>query len=149
MLVKVLSLGMLACLAVVGFALANSALAGVVPPGTEAEIRERTQPVGQVCRAGASCGGSESAATETAVAAAMSGEQVYSTFCFACHTTGVSGAPLLGDAAAWEPRLAKGMDVLMANTVNGINVMPAKGTCMACSDAELQAAVDYMLDASR
>ena len=79
----------------------------------------------------------------------MSGEQVYSTFCFACHTTGVSGAPLLGDAAAWEPRLAKGMDVLMANTVNGINVMPAKGTCMACSDAELQAAVDYMLDASR
>ena len=54
---------------------------------------------------------------------------------------------MLGDAAAWEPRVAQGMDVLMANTINGINVMPPKGTCMACSDDELRAAVEYMIGA--
>ena len=131
---------------------AGLAFADLVPPGTEAEIRARTAPVGEVCRAGEICGGVEVAAADTAAdttaGAGMSGEQVYNTFCFACHATGVSGSPLLGDAAAWEPRLAKGMDVLMANTLNGINVMPPKGTCMACSEAELQAAVDYMVAAS-
>ena len=59
---------------------------------------------------------------------------------------GVGGAPLLGDIAQWEPRIAKGMDVLMASTVNGINAMPAKGTCMNCSDDELNDAVAYMLE---
>ena len=120
------------------------AIAEYVPPGTVDEIRERTLPLGEVCRAGESCGGAEVAQAE-AGSAGMSGEQVYKTFCFACHATGVSGSPLLGDTAAWEPRIAKGIDELMANTINGINVMPPKGTCMACSDEELRAAVDYML----
>ena len=53
---------------------------------------------------------------------------------------------MFGDAAAWEPRVAKGLDELMASTVNGINAMPAKGTCMNCSDDELSAAVDYMIE---
>ena len=122
------------------------AAAEFVPPGTVDEIRERTLPLGQVCRTGESCGGAEvDVAQAEAGGAGMSGEQVYKTFCFACHATGVSGSPLLGDTAAWEPRIAKGMDVLMANTINGINVMPPKGTCIACSDEELRAAVDYML----
>ena len=116
-----------------------------VPPGTDEEIRERTQPIGSVCRAGGDCvGGAEVAAAQDG-SGGMTGEQVYNQFCFACHATGVANSPLLGDAAAWEPRIAKGMDTLMANTINGINAMPMKGTCMACSDAELQAAVDYML----
>ena len=147
MFVKNLVLGLLGSVA------AGLALADAVPPGTEAEIRERTAPIGAVCRAGEICGGAEVAATDAAASdgaagAGMSGEQVYNTFCFACHATGVSGSPLLGDAAAWEPRLAQGMDVLMANTINGINVMPPKGTCIACSEAELQAAVDYMVAGS-
>ena len=66
-------------------------------------------------------------------------------FCFACHATGVSDAPLLGDVAQWEPRIAKGMDVLMDSTLNGLNAMPARGTCVNCSDEELQAAVEHML----
>jgi cytochrome c5 len=120
------------------------AVADVVAPGTEAEIRERTQPVGQLCRAGESCDGLAGVA-DVAAAAGMSGEQVYNTFCFACHATGVSESPLLGDAEAWAPRIAKGLDMLMTNTLNGFNIMPPKGTCMACSDAELQAAIDYMI----
>lgn len=113
-----------------------------LPPGTTEEIAERIKPFGSVCRAGEDCG------TVAAVAASgpLSGQAVYDQFCFACHAAGVGGAPLQGDVAQWEPRIAKGMDVLMASTINGINAMPAKGTCMNCSDEELQAAVEYMLE---
>lgn len=113
-----------------------------VPPGTSDEIAERIKPFGSVCRAGEDCG----AAVAAVATGPLSGQQVYDQFCFACHTSGVGGAPLLGDTAQWQPRIDKGMDVLMASTINGINAMPAKGTCMNCSDDELNAAVVYMLD---
>ena len=113
-----------------------------LPPGTDDEIKARLEPFGSVCRAGEDCG--------TAVAAAasgpLSGQQVYDQFCFACHMSGVGGAPTFGDVEAWAERSTKGMDVLMASTINGIGTMPAKGTCMNCSDDELSAAVTYMLD---
>ena len=121
-------------------------LAGIgisaIPPGTDDEISARLEPFGNICRAGDDCG-------TVAVAAAsgpLSGQQVYDQFCFACHMSGVGGAPLFGDVAAWGERAEKGMDVLMASTINGINTMPAKGTCMNCSDDELAAAVTYILD---
>lgn len=112
-----------------------------VPSGTVDEIRERVAPVGRLCRAGEDCGST----TAVAGGGTLSGEQVYSKFCFACHATGVSDAPKLGDAVAWAPRLDKGMDELVKSTINGLNIMPAKGTCMSCSDEELQDAVDYMV----
>jgi len=118
-----------------------TAVAHAVPPGTADEIRARLQPSGTLCRAGQDCG----VVAAVASAEPLSGEQVYNQFCFACHTTGVAGAPVLGDAEAWAPRLAQGMDLLWEHTVNGINAMPAMGTCMACSDEELRASVDYML----
>ncbi len=115
-----------------------------VPPGTQDEIRARLQPDGSVCRKGDACG--------TAVAAVatgpMSGEQVYNQFCFACHATGVSGAPMYGNAEQWAPRAAKGMDELLKTSINGLNAMPAKGTCMNCSDDDIKGAVQYMLDGS-
>ena len=86
---------------------------------------------------------------EEVAAGPLSGEEVYDQYCSVCHTSGVGGAPLFADAAAWAPRIAKGMDVLMASTINGINAMPAKGTCMSCSDDELAATVTYMLDAAQ
>lgn len=72
-------------------------------------------------------------------------ESAYQMSCFACHGTGAAGAPALGDAEAWNERTAKGMDVVMANVMNGINAMPAKGLCMTCSDDDLRALVDYMV----
>ena len=92
------------------------------------------------------------ATTSSAAATAsgpLTGEQVYNQFCFACHAAGVAGAPLLGDAAAWAPRIAQGLDVLWEHTLNGINAMPAKGTCMSCSDEELRASMDYMVEAAQ
>lgn len=113
-----------------------------VPPGSSEEIAERIKPFGHVCRAGDDCG----SATASASSGPLSGQAVYDQFCFACHAAGVGGAPLLGDAGQWQSRIDKGMDELMASTLNGLNAMPPKGTCMNCSDDELQAAVTYMLD---
>ena len=75
----------------------------------------------------------------------ISGEEIYNMSCSACHTTGVAGAPKLGDVNAWAPRIAAGMDSLLNNTINGLNAMPPRGACLSCSDAELLAAIEYML----
>jgi cytochrome c5 len=123
------------------------ALADRVPPGTDAEIRERLEPVGEVCKAGQSCGQASAAAAGGGAGLGLSGEQVYNQFCFACHTAGVGGAPLLHDVAAWEPRLAKGAEALRATMKSGLNAMPPMGTCMACSEAELDAALEFMAKA--
>lgn len=118
------------------------AQAKVVPPGTDDEIRARLQPFGHLCRSGDNCSG---AGTEqTASSGTMSGEQVYNQFCFACHATGVSESPLLGDVEAWAPRIAKGLDALWENTVNGLGLMPVRGTCLNCSDDELRDAMNYV-----
>jgi len=90
----------------------------------------------------------EPAAPATEVAAAESdfdAAAAYQASCFACHGSDALGAPQPGDAAAWEERMAKGMDAVMANVINGFNAMPARGICMTCSDDDLRSIVDYML----
>lgn len=120
-----------------------SALAVAAPPGSDEEIRERIRSSAQVSM-------DESAIPVAAAPAGpRTGEAIYNQYCVACHATGVSGSPLFADQAAWAPRIAKGMDLLYANTLAGINVMPARGTCTDCSDEELNATVDYMVDAAR
>lgn len=76
--------------------------------------------------------------------AAFDVESTYQMSCFACHGTGAAGAPILGDADAWAPRMEKGMDAVMANVVNGVNAMPPKGLCFTCTDDDLAALVVYM-----
>ena len=68
----------------------------------------------------------------------------YDKSCKVCHATGAAVAPKTGDAAAWEPRMAKGMDVLVASVNNGLNAMPPKGMCFDCSDADYAALITYM-----
>ncbi|MBL4827841.1 MAG: cytochrome c5 family protein [Spongiibacteraceae bacterium] len=114
----------------------------------KAEIAERIKPIGSVCVEGDSdCG---SAVAATGASAAKSGDEIYNTSCIACHGTGAAGAPKLGSAADWGARLAnKGIDQLYANAIGGLNAMPPKGLCMACSDDELKATVDYILEKSQ
>ena len=78
-------------------------------------------------------------------------EQKYMASCFACHSTGAAGAPKVGDGMAveWGPRLEKGLDAMVANTVNGLNTMPAKGLCFDCTDDDLRAIVEYMIETSQ
>lgn len=114
-------------------------------------------PVGQVCLAGQNCDGAAPASAPAAPAAApvaattaaaptgFDAAAVYQQNCFACHGSGAAGAPKLGDRAAWEERMAKGMDQVVANAINGVNVMPPKGMCMTCSDDDIRALVEYMV----
>jgi cytochrome c5 len=91
-------------------------------------------------------------AAEPAVAAAEAGgkgKEIYDQVCFVCHTPGAAGAPKLGDKAAWEPRIAKGIDTLYANSLNGFmgngTMMPPKGGRPDIVDDDVKAAVDYMV----
>ncbi|EGU32328.1 cytochrome c5 family protein [Vibrio scophthalmi] len=102
-------------------------------------IAERIKPVGNVYLAG-----SEPVVAEPT--GPRDGASVYGTFCIACHATGVSGAPKIGDAADWAPRIAQGEAVLNDHAINGFNAMPAKGACMDCSDEEIIAAIKHMTD---
>ena len=135
-------------------------------------VGDNIRPVGSICLAGQACVGTvagamteasvadaaepaiEVAAEPAADAASMEVSAAVSEFdaagayqmsCNACHGTGAAGAPMLGDAGAWEARMEKGMDALMSNVINGVGAMPARGICMTCSDGDLQDIVNYML----
>lgn len=85
----------------------------------------------------------------TPVAAAANGEALYKQACMACHVAGVAGAPKFGDKAAWAPRIALGVDALTASVIKGKGAMPPKGGAGAASDAEIKAAVAYMVNAAK
>jgi cytochrome c5 len=89
------------------------------------------------------------AAAPAAAAAKPDGKKIYDTTCMACHGTGVAGAPKFGDKAAWAPRIKAGIDTLHASALKGKGAMPAKGGNTALSDADVNAAVDYMAAASK
>ena len=78
-----------------------------------------------------------------------SGEEIYRTFCFACHATAVAEAPLFGSLEQWQPRIDKGMDTLVATSFAGFDLMPPMGTCINCSDDEMRNAIQYMIDSAR
>ena len=107
-------------------------------------VKERIAPVGKTCKAGEACAGAPAAAATAAPA--RSGQEVYTASCAMCHTPGLLNAPKLSNAADWAPRIAKGIETLNTHAIAGFNAMPAKGTCAACSDAEIKAAVKYMVD---
>ena len=77
------------------------------------------------------------------------GAAVYKSLCFSCHDTGAAGAPKMGDKAAWAPRIATGMDAMYASSLNGKGAMPAKGGNPGLSDADVKAAVDYLIAGSK
>ena len=72
-------------------------------------------------------------------------QATYQTFCFACHSTGLQGAPRPGDAEAWAPRMEKGRDEIVDIMNRGLNAMPPKGLCMTCSDDQLWELSQYMV----
>ncbi|HEY0817744.1 MAG TPA: c-type cytochrome [Rhizobacter sp.] len=77
------------------------------------------------------------------LASLKSGEQVYTAQCSACHGTGAAGAPKLGDAAAWAPRLAQGYETLLNSALKGKGAMgPQSGGDF--SDFEIARAVVFL-----
>jgi c(7)-type cytochrome triheme protein len=81
-----------------------------------------------------------------ATAGAQTGKALYDKVCAGCHAAGVIGAPKPGDAEAWKPRLAKGMDTVVRNAINGTpRGMPPKGGRAELTDAQIRSVVDFMV----
>lgn len=113
------------------------------PKAAADEIAQRLKPVGEVAigEAKPDAGG------------AVDGKKVYESICQACHATGAAGAPKTGDKGAWGSRLGQGKDTLFKHAIAGFTgktgTMPAKGGNPALSDAEVKAAVEYLIGLSK
>lgn len=81
--------------------------------------------------------------------AAAKGKAVFEATCMACHGTGVAGAPKAGDKTAWAPRIKTGMEALYASALKGKNAMPPRGGNMSLADADVKAAVDYLVSLAK
>jgi cytochrome c5 len=128
------------------------------PAMSEEAIAKRLKPVGEVVidpsqPAPASAPAAVAAATPAAGAQAVTpakadagkGKSIFDTTCNVCHGAGVAGAPRIGDKTAWAPRMKAGMGALYASSIKGKNAMPPKGGNLSLTDADVNAAVDYMV----
>ena len=125
--------------------LTASLLTATVFASTAGNIAERIAPVGDVYLHGEIATAS-TASESSEPAGPRSGEKIYNTYCVACHGTGAAGAPIKGKADAWKSRIAQGEATLIKHAIEGFNAMPAKGTCMDCSDDEMTATVQFLIN---
>jgi cytochrome c5 len=128
----------------------------LMDPAVKAAVAERIKPVALLAVAGQDNSALAPAPQQAAgagPAADLGGEEVYNMACVACHGAGVAGAPKFGDAAAWAPRIAKGMDTLHEHSIKGFQgeagIMPAKGGRVDLSDKSIINAVDFMVEKAK
>jgi len=135
------------------------------PAMSEEAVARRLRPVGEVVivDAGAPVPSTATKSTATTVSrpaqtapgavkaagAAADGKKTYDTVCALCHAAGVAGAPKTGDKAAWKPRIGQGKDVLYSSAIKGKNLMPPKGGAASLPDADIKAAVDYLVSQAK
>lgn len=135
---------------VVPFSLPGNKSAAVNDDGS---VEERIKPVARFVEAPtpapASAAPAAGEAAPAAAAAPKDGATVFNNVCTVCHTPGAAGAPKVGDKAAWAPRIAQGKETLYKSALGGKNAMPAKGGNSSLSDAEVKAAVDFMVGKSQ
>ena len=121
--------------------------------GSGSSVAERIKPVAQVNVASAETQREPVKSAAVAPSPTRNGQQVYQTTCVACHDAGIAGAPKVGDKGQWAKHVAKGLDTLYASALNGVQgsagAMPPKGGNPGLSDAEVKAAVDYMVARSK
>lgn len=131
---------------------ATPAAATAPPPAAAAAAAPATQAPAPTTVASASNVPTSPApgATQAASAGgAAEGKAVYEQTCHVCHATGLAGSPKFGDKAAWAPRIATGMPALYNAALHGLNAMPPKGGNTQLTDAQVKAAVDYMVSAAK
>ena len=109
------------------------------PKIVENNTKEDISPVAQVVVANKS----ESIADNS-----ISADAIIKANCAMCHAGGLMGAPKIGDASQWAPRIAQGKEMLVNNAIKGIRMMPAKGGNARLTNAEVSAAVISMANAS-
>jgi cytochrome c5 len=130
---------------------------------SEAAVAERLKPVGSVLigevpapvvgaapavKSGAG-GTVQTAAAPVNAGGAVNGKTVYQSVCTVCHGAGIAGAPKTGDKAAWKARIAQGKEALYNSALKGKNAMPPKGGAMSTPDADIKAAVDYLVSQAK
>ena len=109
----------------------------------EQQIIDRIKPIGQACIEGDETCAPKVARRDDAIP--RSGQEVYDTRCTSCHGAGINGAPRLGIAEDWSPRMVQGQEAMLNNALNGVGGMPpALGTCADCSVEEIQATIEFM-----
>ena len=120
-------------------------------PSRIAITAERIKPVADVYVGDEGAAAIQQAVTEAAPAApeiafegSLDGEMIYNTVCSACHGTDALGAPQPGSAELTQ-RAENGMDSLMQNVLNGLNLMPARGGRADLSDEQVKAVIEFML----
>lgn len=122
------------------------------PTASAPKAEPATEPKAPVVAAVAATANNSAPAKNSAPAnnsaSLEAGKKVYDTVCFACHKTGVAGAPVFGNKEAWAPRLATGPDALYSSVLNGKGAMPPKGGNTSLSDDDVKAAVDYIANNS-
>ncbi len=153
-----LVLGVLIAFAIVLFAVARSIGADtqgayvLLDPLRLQDMQKNIQPFAQVAIAGhdnsALAALTSPANAAPAAAVPTTGEQAFTQVCSACHTTGVNGAPKIGDHAAWGPRIAQGKDTLYKTAISGKGNMPPKGGT-TWPDATIRMTVDYMVSLNK
>jgi cytochrome c5 len=153
-----LVLGILVAFAIVLFAVARAIGAShqgeyvLLDPLHIKDMQKNIAPFAQVAIAGkdnsALAALSASASSAPAAAVPSSGEQAFTQVCSACHSTGVNGAPKIGDKAAWGPRIAQGKDTLYKDAIQGKGNMPPKGGT-TWPDATIRMTVDYMVSLNK
>jgi cytochrome c5 len=150
-------LGILIAFAIVLFAYARSvgadtqSAAVLLEPLHLAEVQKNIAPFAQVAIAGKDNSALAAVTAPASGAAAnvpTTGEQAFTQVCSACHSTGVNGAPKIGDHAAWAPRIAQGKDTLYKDAIAGKGNMPPKGGTN-WPDATIKMTVDYMISLNK
>jgi cytochrome c5 len=101
-------------------------------------------PAGAVLAADASAGGSGAPPAGQPDPDVM---RKWSRSCALCHVDGNGGAPRVGHAEEWQPRLAQGRDLLLDHTLNGFGKMPPLGYCMSCEAEDFRALIEFMAGA--
>jgi len=161
-----LVIGILVAVAIALFALARSVASETQNKQVLVEkeylkgVDERLQPFAKVAVAGQDNSALKIEATTPAggagagaAAPPKNGDELFEQACKACHGAGIGGAPKAGDKAAWQPRVAKGKDILYDHALHGFTgsagMMPAKGGRVDVPDDLVKQAVDHMLDMAK
>lgn len=108
------------------------------------DLVARIAPYGKVCFDGEECDINITVLAPAVEGEARPGDMLYKAICATCHDAGLVGAPKVGVAGDWAPRIGKGKATLYDHAINGFNAMPARGGA-DISDDEVKNAVDYMI----
>jgi cytochrome c5 len=131
-------------------------------PNQSAAVVDRITPAGAVyagntgraAMQAAADAAAKAAASQVAYGGTTDGKVIFDNLCTSCHTAGVAGAPKVGNKAMWAPRIAEGLDTLIKHATEGYhgpdgNFMPAKGGNPALTDAQVKAAVTWIVDQAK